>query len=378
MQPKQKQYNNIFVNTPKEKDYNFMADVLYLPTTKAGFKYLLVVIDLASNNFDIEPLKTKTSEETLKAYKTMVKRPYINLSKGSIRTDDGAEFKSVFNKFLIDNDIHHRTALTNRHKQQATVEALNRKLSKILMKYIISKEEKKKKEFNEWTEILNIVRKDLNEDMERDLSKYSILNEEHVYDIYAPQKYKVGDYVYEKLEHPEDSWGNKQPTAKRREGDYTYSRKAKRIIKVIIMNDEPYYRYILDGLKNVSYSENELQKVPAEEMNIIYDVLHSTTIGGRLCYAVRYEGRKYFFNEITKYDYVPASEIYSDDFLKWCLVAVRLPVHLRVQAQVHLQARVRLQSNRKLSVNSSGRKGLLKLLSCLTTTQKRALTQSRR
>ena len=39
-----------------------MADTLYLPIAIFGYKYLFVVVDLATNKFDVETIKNKESE----------------------------------------------------------------------------------------------------------------------------------------------------------------------------------------------------------------------------------------------------------------------------------------------------------------------------
>jgi hypothetical protein len=64
-----------------EEDYNLMADLLHLPTTDKGYKYLLVIVDLASVDCDFEPIKTKDAEVTLTAImmKAIFKRKYIKL-----------------------------------------------------------------------------------------------------------------------------------------------------------------------------------------------------------------------------------------------------------------------------------------------------------
>ena len=53
---KPKTYTHIKDNIPLKADYNLMADLLFLPQTE-GYKYLLVVVDLATDEFDMEPLK---------------------------------------------------------------------------------------------------------------------------------------------------------------------------------------------------------------------------------------------------------------------------------------------------------------------------------
>ena len=58
---KLKDKNKFINNIVAEKDWNYQADLLHLPTTKHGFKYLLVVTDIATRNFDFEPMKTTKS-----------------------------------------------------------------------------------------------------------------------------------------------------------------------------------------------------------------------------------------------------------------------------------------------------------------------------
>ena len=54
------------------------ADLLFLPEDK-GYKYALVVVDIATGKTDIEPLKTKQSKEVLDAMKRIYKRKYLTL-----------------------------------------------------------------------------------------------------------------------------------------------------------------------------------------------------------------------------------------------------------------------------------------------------------
>jgi hypothetical protein len=50
----------------------------------------------------------------------------------------------------------------------------------------------------------------------------------------------------------------KQSSPHFRNGDYLFSQTTRKIIKVIYMNTAPFYRYMLDGIPNASYSEYEL------------------------------------------------------------------------------------------------------------------------
>jgi hypothetical protein len=62
-------FDKVKANTYPKAGYNFMADLLHLPQTKYRYSYLLVVTDLWSNSFDIEPVRYKTPEDVLKAMK---------------------------------------------------------------------------------------------------------------------------------------------------------------------------------------------------------------------------------------------------------------------------------------------------------------------
>ena len=314
-QPKQRVYNSIYNNIIHEEGFNYMADLIMFPETKQGYKYLLVVVDLYTNGFDIEPLKNKSAETTLKAYQQMLKRNFIEMPQGTMRTDSGSEFKAMFNKFLITNNIIHRVSLPNRHKQTGPVENLNKTLSKLLMSYIVNVEEQTKKNFNEWIEILPTVRKDLNKiRRESRIKEKKYLEDEEnepVYDSRVKQAYQIGDYVYNKLDWPEDALRKKQPTPQRRMGDYTYSREPKKIVRVILMNDAPYHRYLLYNMPNVSYSEDELIPVPEDARQVLKKVGAGMVRGGQYHYLAHLSNKDY--DTI----WIPEHEIRFDDKQAW-------------------------------------------------------------
>src|ERR1700722_4201968 len=118
-----------------EAGYNYESDLLELPTTKQGFKSLLVVVDIYSNYFDIQPLKTKTAESVLTAFKAIFKRGILKIPEASCRTYNGDEFKSVVDKYMYENNILHLWSLPDRHKQMGNVEKLNKQLRRIIMTY---------------------------------------------------------------------------------------------------------------------------------------------------------------------------------------------------------------------------------------------------
>jgi hypothetical protein len=200
--PKNDKFDTIKQNTLPVSGYNYMSDLIELPLTKEGYKYLLVVVDIWSNNFDIEPMESKTASDTLEAFKTIIKRSFVKMPKASIRTDNGNEFKGSFKAFLNEHEILHRIALPYRHKQMSNVESLNAILGRIFMTYLTNKELELGKPYKEWTDIIKQVRINLNN------SRYSPddqdpYNTTHIpYNLDEP-KFKRGDIVAKKWKFQE-------------------------------------------------------------------------------------------------------------------------------------------------------------------------------
>ena len=77
------------------------------------------MVDLATDAFDIEPLKEKESKSVLRAMLNMFDRPYIippAVCKFK-KADEGTEFMGVFHKWLYDHNILHKRGLVGRHTQ---------------------------------------------------------------------------------------------------------------------------------------------------------------------------------------------------------------------------------------------------------------------
>jgi len=268
---KQRIFNKIKDNIPLERGYNYMADLLFLPKTKDGFQYCLVVVDLATDQFDIEPIKTKDAKAVLEAFKTMLKRKYIVKPKVSLTTDSGTEFKASFDKYLVQQHIDHRVGLPNRHKQLANVESLNKQLGRLFNGYMNMKELQTKTIYNEWTDILTTIRTDLNKIRKKEtISPFDAKPPK--FDLKANPKFKVGDIVHYKLDWAENALGHKQPTPNFRMGDYKYSPIPKRIMNVLLFPKYPTFRYVLEGMPNVSYSEYELLPARAGETETKYSI----------------------------------------------------------------------------------------------------------
>ena len=55
---KKYKFDKVKENTFPMQDYNFMVDLILMPVTSKKLKYILVVVDLWSDEFDIEPMIT--------------------------------------------------------------------------------------------------------------------------------------------------------------------------------------------------------------------------------------------------------------------------------------------------------------------------------
>ena len=264
-----KEFSKVKDNIPLKEDYNFMADILELPQTKKGFQYLLVVVDLATDEFDIEPLKTRDSKTVLTAMKKMFKRKYISKPFASIRTDGGPEFKDEFDKYCYENSILHKLAIPGRHQQMANVERLNRELGRLFNGYMNAIEEETGETFREWIDVVAKVRTMLN-DFRNKPEGNPFTDIYEAPDVYIQPKYKEGDIVYRISEKPLDALGRKQPTQNFRAGDYRWDMTPRKIVKVVRYSGKVPIRYILENLANVAYAEYELK--PAKEKEAMYQV----------------------------------------------------------------------------------------------------------
>ena len=294
---KQRKFNKIKNNIPLLEDLNFMVDLLFLPETKEGYKYLFVIVDLASDEFDMEPLRTKESSEVLEAYKKCLKRPHIGKRLGtSIRSDGGKEFMGNFDKYLYNEKIFHKKARPYRHKQMANVEALNKQLSRLINGYLNNIEIETNEIYNEWLDIIPLLRTELNKIRKKKLKDYIDPDDYKTFNVVKAKKpkFKIGDMVHYKLDYPENALGKMQPTANFRTADYRYSAIPKRIINEFYFSDYPYYRYQLKDMLNVSFSEHELK--PAlyddEEKFKVKKIIGHKTINKKKYYLVWWQNYK--------------------------------------------------------------------------------------
>ena len=255
-------YNKFITAVVPEADFNYMSDLIEMPTTDKGFKWLLTVVDLALNTFDMEPMKNKEAKTTLEAFQRIIKRGILKLPEISLKTDNGSEFKGVFNKFLEEKGIFHKYSRPYRHQQQSPIEGLNKTLARVLMTYLNDKSVEINEDYHNWTDILDVVREEVNAYRKRDLDKLKEYQNNYYFNpnVAGEPEFNIGDYVVWKLDKPVDILGNSISDDNRfRAGDRMMSIESRQIVDILCYPSKPFYRYKLHDMPHVSYSASELK-----------------------------------------------------------------------------------------------------------------------
>src|SRR5690606_37077552 len=96
------------INAPKfnqtyGKNVDHQADLLFLPNDD-GYRYALVVTDVATRLSDAQPLKNKHSVDVKKAFETIYNRKILSKPE-FITVDSGTEFKSHVKDYFKENNI---------------------------------------------------------------------------------------------------------------------------------------------------------------------------------------------------------------------------------------------------------------------------------
>jgi hypothetical protein len=220
----------------------------------------------------------------------MTKRQYIKDPYYTIQTDNGGEFQSVFDAYFKDKNIYHKLTRPYRHKQNSMVEALNKMLGRLFNGYMNQKETQTGKVYNEWTDVLPIVRKELNEYRKRkEESPFTEIYESQIPNPLLKAKYEIGDMVHVRLEYPQNALGHKQTHDRFRVGDYTFD-KAVREITNIFPYPNNIVRYEIEGYNN-TFVENELKKSDKTESTyIVKEIIGKKIIKKKLHYLVWFKG----------------------------------------------------------------------------------------
>ena len=106
------------------------------PQQNKGYKYLLTCIDVYSRKVDVKPIKTKTGDVVLKAFKDIIDR--MGICK-NLNCDLGSEFiYSPFKKYCDDNHIEIWYSNPEQSNKNAIIERFHRTLRNMILKYTVA------------------------------------------------------------------------------------------------------------------------------------------------------------------------------------------------------------------------------------------------
>ena len=298
------QHSTIFYNF--QKNYTHQVDVLYLPEDE-GYKYLLVVVDVATRLCDAEPLKHVSPDECLKAIKTIYDRNIVNIPKQLI-SDSGVEFQGSFSKYFRDHHVFQRTALPGRHRQVGLVERRNQDIGKALHMSMVSRELLTAETNKEWIHAYRDVINKLNDKYGHPEDTDESLFKKFGDPLQTKQTLlQMGDRVRVQLDEPRDIDGNKLH-GKFRDSDIRFGTNIYKIIDIHLTPHQPPLYIINKPLKanqHVTYTKNQLQLVKDDEKEppasvlrkepkqyTIKKLLDKRVVGKKTEYLVNWRGFK--------------------------------------------------------------------------------------
>ena len=240
------------------------ADILYLPDDK-GFKFCLVVVDVADHRIDAQQLKTITAQSVLNGFKTIYKRNILKMPTYEMVTDQGNEFKGIVATYFQTNKIIVKHAKAGRHRQVAIVESMNKIIGKAVHMRQTAQELETNEQAKEWVEFLPLIVEKINEKLTRKLKPYIFGNKKSIPII--PKNTKllmIGQKVRVALDEPRTVANDKKLHGTFRSSDIRWEVKPTKINNILIHENQPIL-HTVDRHKNVGYSRERLQLVNEPE-----------------------------------------------------------------------------------------------------------------
>jgi hypothetical protein len=236
------------------------ADLLFLPSDD-GFKYLLNVVDIYNGKTDGEPLKTKDAATVKSAFEQIYKRKILKIPE-RIEVDAGNEFKGAVKEYFKNNNVFLKVAQPGRHRQLAIVERKNQTIGTAIHKRQTAQEIITGAPSTEWIEDINPIISAINRKSHVRITKPSPIP---VCDGDSCNLLNIGDKVRIQLDNPISATEDEKRLHGRfRSSDIRWSLQVYTINNVILKPNYPPL-YMVEGINNVSYTKNQLQKVSKDD-----------------------------------------------------------------------------------------------------------------
>ncbi|EGG19721.1 hypothetical protein DFA_00299 [Cavenderia fasciculata] len=242
-------------------NYKQQADLLFLPDDN-GYKYALVVVDLANRLTDAEPLQNKSSNDVRDAFIKIYKRGILKHPK-IIQMDPGTEFKGVTKKYFQEKGIMIRYGVVGRHRNQALVESRNKTLGGTLFKRMMAQEILTGQDSKEWIQDLPVIIKAMNKKFKRIKKDRKPLSDMPLCEGDSCELLDIGTKVRVKLDDPIDYNTDKRLIGKFRATDIKWNPEIKTIQDLVLKPSFPPLYKMNDS--DVWYTKNQLQLVDNDE-----------------------------------------------------------------------------------------------------------------
>jgi hypothetical protein len=297
-----------------EPNWVQQADILYLPNDN-GYKYCLVVVDAANRMTDAEPLKEKTANAVLDAFKKIYSRKILKMPH-RLDVDSGAEFKGAVKKYFKSNGVGMRVAKPGRHRQQAMVERRNQIIGTALFKRMQAQELLTGETSTEWIEDLPKLIKALNK-VQGKKNKKKKEKEPNV-PVCSKDSCKlipIGTKVRVALDEPREQVHGQKLHGKFRSTDVRWDVTERTVEQIRLRPGFP-PMYNISGIPDAAYTKNQLQVIDDDEQYPDHTVIRgkpTTYRVQKILDSKKEKGRNYL---LIKYFGYPDPEWQPESIIK--------------------------------------------------------------
>ena len=245
------------------------SDLLFLTHDTVGnktYKYVLLVVDVASRYADAEALTSKDSSGVANAFEKIYKRKLKYPE--TLIVDPGTEFMGAVTKLMEKNNVKIQRSEAKNHRAQAIVERVNRTLAEKLYSHQYAQEMLMTDRSREWVKRLPDVLKSINNKAKKitgkaavDAVKLKEVSEKHVQykrpvgieEKRLPAGVKVR-YLYQPGEY--EGGENQRAT------DPNWSFGIFDIVRAVVAEKQPVLYYLSDGAPRRNFVREELMVIP--------------------------------------------------------------------------------------------------------------------
>lgn len=294
---KQKKSSTLKPVVLKKPNSLYEMDIVDMGEDADENRYILTMVDVFSRYAYAQPIKTKTDDDVLKAFK----KNLTNVKQITrLQTDNGSEFiNSKMQNFLKTNNIKHVLTIPGKPQSNGIIERFNGTLKSMIQKDITASLDKK------WSNNLQTYINNYNNSYHDTIkmtpveatikTSEALKNVENNAQKYTGRKYddiKVGDKVRKKIfkgkleKHSKINWSHELYVIEK----VLHPKKPYNSTTYKIVDDKhSYARNDIQLIKDVKKPPKEIREVPEEEYEV-EEILEKKKVDGRVRYLVKWRG----------------------------------------------------------------------------------------